>query len=288
MLVTIFTPAYNRAHLLPRLYESLCRQTCHDFEWVVVDDGSSDSTEEVMEKFKTEGKIPITFFSQKNSGKHMTINKGSDLAKGELFFIVDSDDFLLPQAVEKIVGRYSAIRGNSEFAGLSFRKGYGEDRFIGSGYFDDIEASAIDFRYRHRIKGDMAEIIKTEVLRAYKFPIIENERFCTEGLLWFRVAERYRFLWISEIIYIAEYLEGGLSDTIFKIRKNSPGYSTLFYSELEKMRIPLLQRVKANINFWRFAKYLKVPFLEKFKRVNPIYSLVGLPFSLLFLIKDRG
>ncbi|MDM1556708.1 MULTISPECIES: glycosyltransferase family A protein [Chryseobacterium] len=286
MLITIFTPAYNRASLLKRLYDSLCRQEAQNFEWVVVDDGSSDNTEAVVKSFMDENIIKITYHKQTNAGKHIAINKGAELANGELFFIVDSDDYLTDDATKIIVQKYKEVEGDERYAGISGRKGYSETEFIGSQEeFNDIHANALDFRYTHGMKGDMAEVIRTEVIRKFPFPV-KNEKFCTEGVLWFRVALEYKFLWFNKIIYIAEYLEGGLSNNIFKIRKNSPEYATLFYSELSKMPVPVVQKVKASMNYWRFAKFSPKTFSEKWNNMNPLLSLIGLPLSLIFLIKD--
>ena len=94
IIITVFTPTYNRAYMIDKLYDSLCLQTCKDFEWIVVDDGSVDNTEELIQNFIQENKIHIVYYKQKNQGKHIAINKGVELAKGELFFIVDSDDIL--------------------------------------------------------------------------------------------------------------------------------------------------------------------------------------------------
>ena len=117
--LTVFTPVYNRAYIISRLYESLCRQSDKDFEWVVVDDGSTDNLHTQMSAFKSEGKIAIRFFSQKNAGKHTAINRGVQEAKGRYFIIVDSDDFLTNDAVEWIRHTAALIDNDTRFAGLS-------------------------------------------------------------------------------------------------------------------------------------------------------------------------
>lgn len=287
ILISIFTPAYNRADLLPRLYDSLKKQTGYNFEWIIVDDGSTDNTEETVKSFIAEGKMTITYFKKVNEGKHIAINKGVELAKGELFFIVDSDDYLTDDATEQIAAHYPQIKDRVDFAGVSFRRGKSETEYIGTDTtFEDIEASALDFRYKYHIDGDMAEVFKTRVMREFPFPKIAGERFCTEGLIWNRMALKYKLLWISKIIYIGEYLEGGLTDNSIKIRKKSPQYATLYYSEHEKMPIPFGQKIKANINFWRFARFANISFSKKWRKVNPVHSLIGFPLSLIFLLKE--
>lgn len=287
MLITIFTPTYNRVSLLPRLYESLIGQNLQNFEWVIVDDGSTDDTEQVVGAFAAEHKIPINYCKKANGGKHLAINKGVEMAKGDLFFIVDSDDYLTPDATEKIAGYFPVIQHREDLAGVSFRRGINESQYIGTPQsFKDMEASALDFRFQYKIDGDMAEVFKTSVLRQYPFPTIDHEKFCSEALVWNRIALKYSILWTSHIIYIGEYLEGGLTANSIKTRQQSPRYATLGYSELSKMPIPFLQKVKAVMNYWRFARYIPEPFSSKWRRVNPLFSYIAYPMSFIFLLKD--
>lgn len=287
MLLTIFTPTYNRAALLPRLYESLKSQIIHNFEWIVVDDGSSDNTEEVVQSFVAEGIIPIRYIQKSNEGKHLAINKGVELAQGELFFIVDSDDYLTSDATQQIEGYFPKIRERDDLAGVSFRRGISATEYIGTNStFDDTEASAFDFRYRYKIQGDMAEVFKTSVLRHYPFPKIEGERFCSEGLVWNRIALKYQLLWTSHIIYIGEYLAGGLTDNSIKSRKGSPQYAMLGYAELAAMPIPFKFKLKAAINYWRFAHYSDLSFFKKWNHINSFLTLFALPLSFIFILKD--
>lgn len=288
MLISIFTPCYNRSSYLPRLYESLLNQTEKDFEWVIVDDGSMDNTDEVIQSFIVENKISIIYERQRNSGKHIAINKGMDIASGELFFIVDSDDYLTFNALSFIKEKYHLIHNDETVAGISARKGYTENEVIGSiKNYSDLKCNPLDFRYLHKVSGDMAEVVKMSIIRQFKFPIIEGEKFCTEGLMWSRIAQKYNFIWYSDIIYIAEYLEGGLSANSFVTRRNSPKYATLFYAEHSTMAIPFLQKIRANINYWRFANYLDETFGTKWKRVNSLHSLLGYPLSFIFKFIDR-
>ncbi|WP_291073123.1 glycosyltransferase family 2 protein [Empedobacter sp. UBA5987] len=288
ILVSIFTPTYNRAELLSRLYDSLVKQTNQNFEWVIVDDGSIDNTSEVVKKFISEQKIQINYYKQKNSGKHIAINKGVEMARGELFFIVDSDDYILQHAVDFIVNQYQEIKDAPSVGGLSARRGYNINQAIGSDNFSNFMITDVfTFRYKHNIQGDMAEVVKTSVLKEFPFPKINEERFCPESLIWNRIGLKYKFLWLPDIIYIGEYLEGGLTDNIFKIRKKSPDSTILFYKELQEMPIPFIQKVKANINYWRFAKFSEKKFYNKWSNTNPLLSLIGLPLSLIFLVKDK-
>lgn len=288
-MITIFTPTFNRAYIISDLYQSLLRQTHTDFEWLIVDDGSTDSTEALITSFIEEGKIMIRYYKQVNGGKHRAINKGVALAKGELFFIVDSDDYLTDDAVEKILNKYNDIADEPRVAGVSFRRGYDFSQVIGHPvYFEDKKLSVFDFRYLLKVTGDQAEVYKTNVLKAFPFPVIEDERFCPESLVWNRIGKHYQLLWTSDIIYICNYLADGLTAKITKLRMQSPIASMLTYSELESCDIPIKEKIKANINFWRFSfNSSKYSLLQKFKKVNLGFTLIGLPLGFLLYLKDK-
>lgn len=259
-MITVFTPTYNRAKLLPRLYESLCKQTYRDFEWIIVDDGSVDDTYDVINKLKVEnGKLknkhqfPIRYLYQENGGKHRAINRGVREANGELFLILDSDDSLPDNSLELITEVYSQIKDNESFGGVCGYMAHHDGTIIGKGNEENIfDTNSIDLRYRYNVKGDMCEVFKTSVLKEIPFPEIEGERFCPEALVWNRIAKRYRLRVFRNVIYFRDYLDGGLTDKIVKIRMKSPIASMMCYQEMDELDIPLLQRLKAAINYWRF------------------------------------
>ena len=249
--VTIFTPTYNRAHLLPRLYGSLCKQTYLDFEWVIVDDGSKDNTEEITESFIKEQKIRIRYFKQENGGKHRAINRGVKEAKGELFLILDSDDSLPQDSLELIYNYYQQIKDDDSYGGVCGYMAHHDGTIIGNGNNDAIlNTTSIDLRYKYNVKGDMCEVFKTSVMRLFPFPEIEKERFCPEILIWNRIATKYKIRVFHEVIYFRDYLEGGLTDKIIKIRMNSPIASMMTYAEMTKYKnVPFLEKCKSAINY---------------------------------------
>ena len=178
MLITVFTPTYNRADLLHRLYDTLILQTYKNFEWVIVDDGSKDNTKDVVSSFVKEGKINIHYVQQKNGGKHRAINTGIGLAKGELFFILDSDDILPNNSLELVVKTYQPIKYDMSFAGVSGIDGNFDGRIIGSGLPDEsIDCDSVDIRYKFHVTGDMKEVFRTSVMKEFPFPDIEEEKF---------------------------------------------------------------------------------------------------------------
>lgn len=286
LMVTIFTPTYNRGYIIGKLYSSLCNQTCKDFEWIVVDDGSTDNTELLICSFIDEGKIPIRYIRQQNGGKHRAVNRGVREACGELFFIVDSDDVVTNEAVEIVVRYYNGIKEDCSFAGICGVKVHFDGTKVGGECdFGILDCNSVDLRYKCGIRGDMAEVFRTEILRKYPFPEIEGEKFCSEALVWNRIAKKYRMRYFYKKIYKCEYLPDGLTANIIKVRVQSPMASMMYYSELSCMDIPIMQKIKATINFWRFACCSDKCFWEKAGQVG-VYSLWLYPLGVLFHLRD--
>lgn len=212
--ITIFTPVYNRAYAIEKLYRSLLRQSEYAFEWLIVDDGSTDNiTELVSQWIKNTRQFKIRFYQQKNGGKHRAVNYGVLKSSYDAFFIVDSDDYLEDDAMENILRYWSDIRGNSQFAGISGMRRRSSGEIIGGRpYFDDyIDATNLE-REKWGLNGDKAEIYKTEILRKFPFPEYENEQFITEAVVWNKIAyEGYKNRWINKSFIVCDYLQDGLT-----------------------------------------------------------------------------
>jgi len=282
-LLTVFTPAYNRAYVLPQLYQSLCRQTCRDFEWLVVDDGSTDGTADIVRGYIAERQIDIRLIVQPNGGKHRAINRGVKDAKGELFFIVDSDDFLTDDAVEWIAGSAPQVLESVGFCGLSGIRVSPDGEKIGGGNnFGTIDSNALDIRFREHVTGDLAEVFKTEVLRRFPFPEFDGEKFCPEAMVWNRIARRYKMRYCHRGIYVCKYLPDGLTAKITQIRRKSPVASMTYYSELfHTSGIPASQRVKAAMNFWRFSL---APYKRSYGMTGMLQLAAWIPGQILKLL----
>jgi len=248
--ITVFTPTFNRGYLMNKLFHSLNSQTNKHFEWLIVDDGSIDQTGELVETFKEQADFEIRYFYQQNGGKHRAINHGLDLARGELFFIVDSDDSLTDDAIEKIFNNYSGIAFDNSFAGIAFNKGFSKKRIVG----ETFEGTYIDcdnlHRGKHNILGDKAEVYRTDILKSIKFPVVDGENFMSEVVLWNEVARRgYKLRWFNDIIYFCDYLEDGLTKNSEKILFNNPVAHQMMTKELLQIDFTLKRKFGMIYNY---------------------------------------
>lgn len=226
MKITVFTPAYNRAYIIETLYRSLQKQTFRDFEWLVVDDGSTDDTEELFQKIlQDQNDFLIRYLKQENGGKHRAINRSVQMAQGELFFIVDSDDFLPSDSLEIITQVELSIPQTEKvhFAGVCGLKIYSRQQELGktfSGEYLDITTLE---RKKCQITGDKAEVYYTNILMHYPFPEFDGEKFCTESIVWDRIAYAHlKLRFFNQNIYCCDYLEDGLTKQGWQLYANNP------------------------------------------------------------------
>lgn len=287
MLITVFTPSYNRASFLLDVFECLCKQTFRDFEWIVVDDGSTDNTKDVMDKIIAGcDSFPIRYIYKENGGKHTAINVGVKKAKGELFLILDSDDSLPKDSLEIIAKQNETCNSKKDWAGVCGLMAHHNGERIGGGFpVEELYESSLYFRYKLGVTGDLLEVFKTLVLKEFPFPEINGENFCPEALVWNRIAVKYKLYCFNKVVYYRDYLEGGLTDKIIKIRMESPVATCMTYAEMLGYDIPCLHKVKAAINYWRFRCCVQVN-TSQVPRVKCCWQIFR-PMGYLMHIKDR-
>jgi len=289
--ISIFTAAYNRAKLLNRLFESLLLQSYQNFEWIIVDDGSTDGTEAVVKKFQqADTKFKIRYKKQQNQGKHIAINNGLSEANGDYFYIVDSDDRLPKNALKIINKKVNLIHDQQDIAGIVGLKCFFGGEVVGSNFLEkDLICDLFEYRYKHKHKGDRAEVIKTSVFSNFLFPQYLNENFVPESIVWNRLAKEYKLLYFSENIYECEYLVDGLSSKSIQLRGKNPIGILNLYSELANTsNLSFKIKLKSFINFWRF--YFAKPLSKEQKSLIPKASwpsLFLIPIGYLYSLKDR-
>lgn len=287
MIITIFTALYNRSNFLDRIFNSLLSQNDIDIEWLIVDDGSTDNPEPIVKLLQQRAPFEVYYFYKKNGGKHTAINKGIDKANGKYFLMLDSDDYLPNFALKTLRKHIKEIDLHSKIAGVAGLKMYENTNLVGNLLNSNLISNALDIRYKHNLRGDLTEVFKTNVLRQYKFPEIKGEFFCPEALVWNRIAQDYNMFFFNKPIYICDYLPGGLTDRIVKLRMCSPIATMLTYSELASYRIPLIQKIKAYINFWRFSFNSKIKITEKKVMIKVWWGFLVLPLGLIYFLYDK-
>ncbi|MDX1915337.1 MAG: glycosyltransferase [Methylophilus sp.] len=202
---TVFTPAYNRAHTIGRVYDSLKSQTYRDFEWIVIDDGSADNTRELVAEWMKEADFPVTYKHQENSGRHVAFNRAVEIAKGELFFVIDSDDGFLPDSIEIMLKAWENIPESQRegFTGVVTRCQY-EDGTPCTPDFktNPLDTNALDLRFKHKIRGELWGFHRTSIMKAYPFPEDKGLRYVPENLIWDDIARKYKIRCINDALRV--------------------------------------------------------------------------------------
>lgn len=246
-MITVLTPTYNRMNTLPRLFDSLCAQSNRAFEWLVVDDGSTDGTENLVHEITSDRDFPTRYVRQSNGGKHVAINTGVSLAKGDWILIVDSDDALTDDAIERL---YQAISENadSDLSGVCFRKALFDGTLLGvagveeGGMFLHPTEAGLFF------KGDLAYAFCTSALKRHPFPIVKGEKFVPELYIWNKIGDEGKILYFpNKVIYLCEYLADGYSKNFTTNLKRNPRGFLMFYRSQFFRERSLIGRAKCGL-----------------------------------------
>lgn len=281
MFLTIFTPIYNRERFLTRLYNSIKEQRCSDFEWIIIDDGSTDNSYEKAKQIQfQEKRIKIRVFKVKNGGKQRAINKAVKLAKGTYFFIVDSDDWLTSDAlmyVKKWCKEIESLPNYNNYAGVSGLRisSKGKIRGGNGNGKEKIDCTNLG-RDKYNLLGDKAEIYKTSILRHYPFKKFKNENFITEETVWNEIAAHgYIIRWHMIPIYVSDYLDDGLTRN--KIPRDIKNYKGLTFWVKQSIELKKTKFVIATVGYYALiSKKKKISFKKMAKNLNyPIGFIVA-------------
>jgi len=225
-LLTIFTPTYNRAYCLHQLYESLQRQTCKDFVWLIIDDGSTDGTAELIEGWSVQNKVEIQYIYQTNQGMHGAHNTAYANILTELNVCIDSDDYMSDDAVEKIKNYWEKY-GSDKVCGIVGLDSYTNGSLVGTSFPEGVAASTLfDIYYKHGVKGDKKLVYRTELTKQYPYPLFEGENYVGLAYKYYKLDEQYELLLMNEVLCHVEYLEDGSSRNMLKqYRRNPQGFA---------------------------------------------------------------
>jgi glycosyltransferase involved in cell wall biosynthesis len=208
MSVTIITPTFNRASLLPRLYASLCNQTYTDFEWVVVDDGSTDETRELVTNWQPP--FALRHVYQENQGIKVAWNRGVELANGEYIGVIGSDDYYLPEALEILTDEWRGL--DDRWASVNARMVRSDGNVNGPPLDRVLDMDSVSYWYRYKLAGDTTGLMRTDVIRRYPFPYAES-RYAPQALAFNRIARRYLTRFLPIPVAVVDYQPDGLSAT---------------------------------------------------------------------------
>lgn len=277
MLLTIFTPTYNRGSFLPRIFESLKKQSFNDFEWLIIDDGSYDNTKYIVEQIKKEY-VPfkINYIYKNNGGKHSAINLAANISKGVYMLWLDSDDIILDNSLDS-VSHYlkKALLEDDISAIVALRL---DDSGNPLGSFvpkENTDVKYLNFSQKNHVSGDYSWFIKTDILRHFPYPIYDNENFCTEGIVLNRISEYYKTRFVPISIIKGSYIEGGLTDRMHLLTKKNPlGFLTYYKETILSNQCLLKYKIRYSVLYW----------IQRFK-CNPIVPLHLRPTLFMKIFK---
>ena len=297
-LFTVFTPTFDRARSLHRVRESLERQTFRDFEWVVCDDGSTDDTAELLDRWSREIAIPMRVERQENAGKHVAIRRGIEVARGALFLIHDSDDGCVPEALERFAHHWRSIptKDRDRYAGVTAACRDPSGARIGDPLPSaTLDATALELRYRYRVGGERWGFVRTELLRRFPFPDRPVRTYVPESLVWDRIGRDHRTRFVDEPLRIY-HVDAG-ADSIAHGRhpaRNAPGsflqYEAVLNEQLGWFRYAPGAFVRAAAYFVRFGLHAGHGLPEQRRRLRSVAAqalwLAALPLGYAAWMRD--
>ena len=216
VLFTLFTPTYNRAHTLHRVYDSLCTQTLRDFEWIVIDDGSTDGTAELVANWVKSADFPVRYFRQEHSGKHVAHNLAMREARGKFFLPLDSDDACAPRALERMAYHWNNIPESERplYCGIDGLCSDQNGEIIGDRFpYQPFDTTLRERRYVYHMRGEKWGSTLTEIARRYPFPNVAHGQYLAEGIVWLEIAKTYKNRCVNEIFrtYYIDDTEPGIT-----------------------------------------------------------------------------
>jgi len=287
--LTILTPLYNRKEYLPRLFDCLKSQNRTDIQWLVIDDGSLERSDSEFEDFKSKAEFLIEYYYKENGGKHTALNFSHPYIKADWVLILDSDDILTSDAASIIIAYIDKNYTNKELGVISFQKG--EDASTPNVVFpkEEILSNHIDFRINAQREGDCCEVLRTSVLKEFPFPEFEGERYMNESHLWIGSADKYSTLYVPRVLYLCEYIDGGLTKSGRKFWRTCPLGG--MHSQIVGLnpRCSLKYRIKRALLIHYYGRVAKKSIKEICKESgHPFFVwLFTLPGFILYLLWER-
>ncbi len=297
---TVFTPTYNRAHTLHRVYESLSAQTYRDFEWLVVDDGSSDKTKELIAGWQQENLFPIRYIYQENQGKHIASNRGATAAAGELFLTFDSDDACVPEALERFKYHWDSIPADRKlgFSAVTCLCKDEQGDIVGNKFpFDPTDSDSLEIYYRFKIAGEKWGFHLTKVMREFPFPELSGCSYIPENIVWSAIAKKYKTRFVNEPLRTYYTGEDQVTNKQKPLRSLTRGsrahalaHQEVLNKELAYFSLAPIHFLKSAVHFGRFSFHANHNMLTQFNNLDSfggkVLWLLALPVGCLIYLKD--
>jgi glycosyltransferase involved in cell wall biosynthesis len=289
---TVFTPTFDRAHTLPRVYESLRQQTLQDFEWVVVDDGSTDGTAALVERWMEEAELPIRYFRQANSGKHVADNLAAREARGVFYATLDADDYYLPHSLETFSRVWETIDAGdrSGYVGVVALCADLDGAVIGTPFpRDPLDTTYTELADTYKVTGDKAGIAQTEVIRRFPFAVVPGEKLVIEGAVYAQIAQEYRIRCVNEVLKVVDYQQSGLSASARRDFQHNPRTASAYFLQRLQMPDPTSRsaRVRAQAQHTRYALHAGRTLGSLKETPSTLLWLLTVPVALGLWLRDR-
>lgn len=286
--ITVYTPTFNRGYCLHRLYESLERQTTSHgmFEWLIVDDGSTDDTQQLVQSWIHQATFKITYIKQKNEGKMAKLNYIHRVLKTELCMCVDSDDYLVDNAIQKILTAWEKIRMRPDVAGIVGLDIYKTGKVVGTKFPQGMTLIRYSDFGKNKVHGDKKFIYKTSVVNSYPaYPSIQGEKFPAPGYLYRLIDVDYKLWILNEPLCVVEYLDDGLSKNKFKQFINAPNSWAFYRKERIRLADNFPEKFRNSIHYVSSCIFAKKNIFRDNKYF--LLTLIAMPFGVLLNLYVR-
>lgn len=283
MKLTIFTPTYNRGNLLYRIYDSLKSQAIYNFEWLIIDDGSTDNTEEIVQQFLLNKTFPVRYYRKENGGKHTAHNFAVSVARGEYFMCLDSDDMLVENAMTDLMNCIEMCDKNE---GIIAYKIDEEGNLLSDIYPKNlIKTNTIELTLKYNCSGEFTLLYPTATLKENTFPVFQGEKFISENVIYDVLSEVCNMRLLNSAITLCEYQDDGYTANYSRIMKSSPAGFALYFMQRIDLQNSFAQRLDVAAKYLsmkRFSGNNKTDYRIKYKGCHKYSVLCAYPLSICY------
>lgn len=285
MMLTIFTPTYNRADLLNNIFNNLSSQSYMNFEWIIIDDGSTDQTKDVVNIFKKKSHFPIHYYWKQNGGKHTAYNFALNFAKGELFMCLDSDDVLTKDAIELIKNHYEKIKYKENCCGFIGYKENEDKTLLSPQFPENLDySSLIDLDLKYNCRGEYTLIYKTNIAKQYLFPVFKGENFVGENVVYDKIDESYTYFLLRNSICLCKYFADGYTSMNDILMKNNPSGYCIYFMQRIDYQNNIIKKVNIAAKYHCFKMFAQKDSRLNYDGKNKFIIILSYPLGIIYFV----